>query len=310
MWIVCLCAFMAVLQSALSDSFSSLLVAISAVFGAVLTEFLFLHARGRTAQIKDGSAVATGLILALLLPNRLPPLYAIMGAAFAVAVVKQSFGGLGSNWVNPAAGGWLFVRCSWPGVFTDVLEGSLPGIDLQAGIMDTRIRSFLNEKIFSHLGAELPPSYIDLFASSPPGIIADRGVLALLLGTVIITSFRVNRTWIPLLYLVLYGFLVRCAGAPHEWRGGDVLFAFSTGGSLVAAFILNAEPAASAKSTWGVIAAIAASAFLTWFFRCMGGEPYGAVFALVFVNALFPMVRTLERYLFYEKRNLLKPGAS
>jgi electron transport complex protein RnfD len=110
MWLVNLCALMAIFQSAFTDSFYSFLLAISAVFAAVLTEYLIVVPKGKTALLKDGSAVATALILTLLLPNYISPIYAIIGAVFAIGVVKHCFGGLGSNWLNPAAGaGFLYA---------------------------------------------------------------------------------------------------------------------------------------------------------------------------------------------------------
>jgi electron transport complex protein RnfD len=335
MWLVSLCAFMAVIQSSLTDSFSSLVIALSAVAAAVLTELLILYPGRRTAQLKDGSAVASALILTLLLPNKIPPLYAVLGAVFAMAVVKHSFGGLGSNWLNPAAGGWLFIRTAWPGVFSRALEGSPLSLLLNslsrgfanpqssplgilkidsAGVfsptsrLDSLLRIFLNDTVFSFTGVELPGGYIDLFASTSPGIIADRGILALLAGTIIITAAQVNRSWIPAVWLTVYAFMVRFAGAiPYggEWWNGDILFALCSGGVLTAAFILAADPATGAKSNPGILGAAAAGGFLAWLFRYNGAEPYGAVFAVLVVNALLPVLRVLETRHFYKKRKTL-----
>jgi electron transport complex protein RnfD len=333
MWLVSLCAFMAVVQSSLTDNFSSLIVALSAVLAAVLTEFLILHKRGRVFYLKDGSAAASALILVLLLPNRISPVYAVMGAAFAIAVVKHSFGGIGSNWLNPAVGGWLFVRFSWPAAFNAALEnsplsllagslskgfanpqGSPLGIlkidggglfSVPSGI-DSLVRSFFNTFVFSLTGTELPGGYIDLFSSPGPGIIADRGVLALLLGTVILTASQVSRVWVSVLWLSAFAFLVRIAGAlPYGggWWNGDVLFAVCSGGTLAAAFLLAADPATGAKSNWGIFLAAFAGGCIAFFFRYPGEEPYGAVFAAALVNALLPLVRKFERRQFYEKRS-------
>jgi electron transport complex protein RnfD len=335
MWLVSLCALMAVVQSSLTDNFSSLLIAFSAVLAAVMTEFLILHQRGRVFYLKDGSAVASALILSLLLPNRISPACAVAGAAFAIAVVKHSFGGLGSNWLNPAVGGWLFIRFSWPSAFNAALEdsplallaGSLsrgltaatgpqgspmgilkidsPGVFAAPSGLDSLVRSFFNTFIFSVTGAELPGGYIDLFSSPAPGIIADRGVLALLLGTIIITASRVSRARVPALWLAVFGFLVRMAGAlPYGggWWSGDVLFALCSGGTLVAAFLLAADPATGAKSNWGILLAALAGGGIAFLFRYQGGEGYGAVFAVALVNAALPLVRKFESRRFYEKR--------
>jgi electron transport complex protein RnfD len=239
---------------------------------------------------------------------------------------------LGSNWLNPAAGGWLFIRCAWPAAFSRALEASPLSVltdslgrgavstggspfdiikinspDFSASLsgIDAAIRSFLNNTVFYVRGAEITEGYIDHFNMAQPGIIADRGMLALLAGTIIITSSRVNRSWIPLVWLGVYVFLVRLAGAlPYggEWWRGDILFALSTGGVIPAAFILSADPATGAKSNWGILAAAALSGCLAWFFRYRGGEPYGAVFAVVTINAILPLVRAFERKVLYEKR--------
>ena len=331
MWLVSLCAFIAVIQSSLSDSFFSLIIALSAVAAAVLTEFLISYKNGKTKNLLDGSVVASALILTLLLPNRISPVYAAAGAVFAIAVIKHSFGGLGSNWLNPAAGGWLFIRFSWPASFSRALEGSplsLLSESVSRGVsnpegsplgilkidaasifaaatpLDGTLRSFFNNTIFSFTGAELPGGYMDLLASRLPGIIADRGVLALLVGTIVITASQVNRSWIPVVYLLLFSVFVRFAGAlPYGgilWNG-DIFFALCSGGTLVAAFFLAAEPVTGAKSNEGILFGVITGATLAFLFRYFSGEAYGAVFAALFINAALPMVRFIESRTLYNK---------
>jgi len=318
MWIVNICAFAAVIQSSLGDSYSSLLVALSAIVAALATETLILRGRGLT--IKDGSAVASALILTLLLPNGIFPAYAAAGAVFAMAVVKHSFGGLGSNWLNPAAGGWLFVRFSWPAPFNAALDGSLlsaitesgSGADLLlASLASTdsamgQAPSFINNVLLSITGAELPGGYFTLFVSRFPGIIADRGVFALLIGTIVLCAFRVSRSWVPAVYLAVFGILIHAAGALPNGGGfgnGDVFMALFSGGTLVAAFFLAADPVTGAKSNRGMLLAAAAGGALAFVFRCYGSEPFGAVYAAVFVNAMLPLLRIIENRRLYEKGN-------
>ena len=296
MWLISLCAFLAVIQSSLGDYFSSLILAVCVVAAAVLTEFFFLYFKsGKASALKDGSAVASALILTLLLPNHISPFFAVAGAIFGMAVVKHSFGGLGSNWLNPAAGAWLFIRFSWPASFTDTLEASP--------------LSFLAERFTgaaSNHANDYSGGIIDFLASSFPGIIADRGGLALLVGTVIIMASRINRFWIPLVYLAVFGVLVRLAASlPGEgelWTG-DVLFAISSGGTLAAAFFLSGDPVTGAKSNGGILLATVAAGALAFFFRFYGAEPHGAFFAVVFVNAMLPLVRVFERHRLYERNS-------
>jgi len=294
MWLVSGGAFLVVIQSSLGDAFASLFVAISVLAAAVLTEYLFLYKSGRTAAIKDGSAVASALILTLLLPNQISPLYAAAGAVFAIVVVKNGFGGLGSNWLNPALGGWLFIRFSWPASFERALESSPLFIFPQGGGISTGI---------SALGDTLYSGYLSLLVSPFPGIIADRGGWALLAAALLITVFRVNRFWIPLVYLAVFSFLVRFAAAlPYEGQAwaGDVLFAICTGGTLAAAFLLVCDPVTSAKSPAGMLLAAVAAGVLAFFFRYYAAEPYGAFFAVALVNTMIPLLRIFERRKLYE----------
>jgi electron transport complex protein RnfD len=235
--------------------------------------------------------------------------YAFLGAVFAMAVVKHGFGGLGANWLNPAAGAWLFVRFSWPWVFSGALEGS-PLINGgfffpdQVSSLDTSLRLFLNNMVFNPVGAVLPAGYIDLFKSSSPGIIADRGVLGLLLGSIFIISTQVNRVWAPLAYLSVFALCTRFFGALSQgyyWQG-DVLFGLLTGGTLAAAFILNADPSVSPKSSPGILAVSLVSGFLGALFRWLGSEPYGVFFSAALLNAALPLVRDFENKKLYEKQ--------
>jgi electron transport complex protein RnfD len=336
MWLVCVCSGLAVIQSAFSDSGASLIVALTALCSALLVELLITYRAHGFEKIKDGSAAASAMVLAILLPNQIHPVYAALGAVFAMAVVKHSFGGLGSNWLNPSLGGWLFIRFSWPEIFNKALNGSPLSIIseyLQQGFSDPRssplgllkmsglghfagngspldssVSSFLNNTVFSFMGAELPAGYIDLLVSNNPGIIADRGLLALLAGTLIISASQVSRSWIPAAYLGLFGLLTWIFGdlpfSGFLWNG-DVLFALFSGGTIAAAFILAAEPATGAKSKPGILCASLLGAFLSWLFRFRGFEFYGAFFAAALVNGLTPLIRLMEASLFYSQKRRL-----
>jgi electron transport complex protein RnfD len=315
MWLVCICGFAAVIQSAWTDLGSSLEIAVAAVGAAILAELWMLY-RTRAlggfrdpglaggiqtdGRIADGSAAASALILALLLPNSIHPVYAGFGALFAMVVIKHSFGGLGSNWANPALGGWLFVRFSWPVVFEKA-----PEVFPLENTLDALISSFLNHRIFSLTGSELPGGYIGRLFSTAPGIIADRGLCALLLGTIVITASQANRAWIPAVYLGVYALLIRLFGAlalGGVFGNGDILFGLFSGGTIAAAFLLMADPATGAKSDTGMLAAVILGAVFSFIFRYAGGEAYGAFFAVALVNALTPLIRSIEiRQLYFHR---------
>jgi Na+-translocating ferredoxin:NAD+ oxidoreductase subunit D len=309
MWLICGCAFLCVVQSAIGDGGKSLIPVIAALLSSLLVEFLLTWRNFGSAKIMDGSAAATAMIICLLLPNQIHPVYAALGAVFAIVVVKYSFGGLGANWLNPALAGWLFIRFSWPYAFTNALKnssGSISELSVTSGLgaLGNNITDFFNGSILSIAGVQLPSGYIDLFFNNDPGIMADRGIFFLLAGTVVITALGINRGWIPLVFLVIYGFLVRLAGSAAMFWDGDMLYGFFSGGTIAAAFILAAEPASGAKLKPGILFNVVIAAFLSWFLRYKCMELYGCFFALAAVNCITPLVRRVEELLFLScKRN-------
>ena len=301
MWIVFSCALLAILQSAFGDNGRSLLVAFASLAAALLAEFFVTGKTYGFNKLKDGSAAASALVLTLLLPNTINPLYAAMGGAFAMIVVKYSFGGLGSNWLNPALGGWLFIRFSWPVTFTRALAGSQEYFSGPGSAADQWLGGFLNRSVFPVFSAVLPSGYIDLFSSNLPGIIADRAGLALILGISLITAFQISRTWLSVLYLAVFGVLVRMLGdlPLGNWWNGDVILGLLSGGTLVTAFILIADPSTRAKSRWGNALLVFAAAVLGVIFRYLGAVSYGCFIAVALVNSLVALLSKAERMLLY-----------
>jgi electron transport complex protein RnfD len=240
------------------------------------------------------------MTLALLFPNQIHPVYAALSAIFAIVVVKHSFGGLGANWMNPALGGWLFARFSWPTAFSAALYGSMNSLDESGAAAGNMVNAFLNKTVFSFLGAELPPGYIDLFTLKTPGIIADRAVLALVLATAVIAASQISRSWLSFVYLVVFGMLARMLGGlPESMWNGDVIYAFFSGGTLVTAFILVSDPSTGAKSMPGGIIAAVLAAVLGFIFRFYGRVFFGCLYAAALVNTLIPLLYKAERRLFY-----------
>jgi electron transport complex protein RnfD len=304
MWLVSVCAFLCALQSALTDDGNSLIIAGTTVFSAVLIELLLTVRQFGISKIKDGSAVATALILSLLLPNQIHPVYAAFGAAFAIVIVKYSFGGLGSNWLNPALGGWLFIRFSWPSVFVKAIENNVSEM-IVSGLssIDNSVTTFFNDTVLSATGVQLPSGYINLLFFNNSGLIVDRGLFTLLLGTIIITALGINRGWVPLVFLSVYGFFIRLAGdAPGIFWNGDLLYGLFSGGTVAAAFILAAEPASGAKLWQGVLFSVVLGAVLSWFFRYRCMEYSGCIIALALVNCFTPLIRLLEDKIFFSHK--------
>jgi electron transport complex protein RnfD len=309
MLIVCACAFLCILQSSFNDGGQSFLLALVSLFFALLTEFLLTWREYGAAKVKDGSAAATALILTLLLPNQISPVYAALGVMFAITVVKYSFGGLGSNWLNPALGGWLFIRFSWPSAFEKALEIDLVSITKlnvtsELSVLDNNFTDFLNHSLLSLFNVQLPSGYIDLFSNNNPGIIADRGIFFLLMGTIVITATKINRGWVPLVFMAVYGFLIYLAGdSSGIFWNGDLLYGLFSGGTIAAAFIIAAEPSSSAKLRPGILLSVFLGAVLSWFLRFKCGEYFGCFIAIAFINCFTPIIIYFEEKLFLSYRN-------
>jgi electron transport complex protein RnfD len=318
MLLVAIAAALAVLQSASGDGGASLYLAIFCLAAALVCELLVGLGK-RRVSILDGSAAASALILALMLPSALPPYLAAAGAAFAVLVAKASYGGLGANPFNPALCGWFFVRFLRPAVFAGTLSSSplVMLADRSASSMPTA-RASLRELLTQganwgggYLSAVLerapaflraPAAYLDFFTSPGTGIAGDRGFLSLLAASAFLFIAGALRPAGPALYIVCYLTLVRFAGGLPFGEGlwaGDMLFALGTGGTAVAAFLLLGDGPSNPSSTAGRLAAAVIAALLTFFFRYMKSEPYGAFYAVAALNLLTPAIRLAESRLLY-----------
>jgi electron transport complex protein RnfD len=323
---VSLCAVLTIAQSAWTDRGASLVLALTTVLTALATE-LIINGLRKKPGLSDASSLVSALILTLLLPNTTHPLCAALAAFFAIAVVKESFGGLGANWLNPALGGWLFIRFAWPEAFNLSLEASplsfvenliadMPGGAFESnpvallnrngfGVQNTdALTPLLNQYVFSFFNIEMPANYLGFFVNPGTGIIADRGIFGLLFGTALLISTSASRFALSLVYTGIVVFLVRVSGSlplGGEIGSGDMLFCLFSGGTLVAAFLLAVEPVTSPKSAAGRILLVIFAALLTFCFRYIKAESYGAMLAVACANVLTPLIRMMEESLIYER---------
>jgi len=333
MWILSACLCAPIIQSSFTDGFSSLLLAMVAVTTALAMESVLELVRGspkfpQNLALTDGSVIVSALVLVLLLPNSIHPLVVVFGVIFAVLIVKHSFGGLGSNWLNPAAGAWLFLRFTWSPLFAGALARSpltLLGASVSKGVIDPsgspmavlkiagwkpspvdeKVTMWFNNTFLAFWGAELPTGYIDLLTSPSSGLIVDRGLLAFVLATVVLIASNLVRWYLPLLFAAFY------VAAARIWGGlpfggalfsGDMLYALLSGSVTLAAYVLIADPGTGCK-TRGIGALSAALAgIIAFWFRYLGSDPYGAVLAIPVINLLVSLLRILERRFYFMPR--------
>ena len=223
--------------------------------------------------IADGSAVVTGLLLAMTLPASVPYWLVAAGAAFAIIFVKARCGGLGQNIFNPALAGRAFMLLIWP---VGVVNYHHAGVDGVSGATP------LHQMVMNSLPQE---SILDMFLGNCPGSIGEACALALLIGGAYLVWRKVISARIPLAYLgtvAVLSLIFAKAGSPVEW----MLYSLFGGGVMLGAIFMATDYATSPVTAKGQIIYGVGCGVLTVFFRNFGLYPEGVTYAILLMNAL------------------------
>ena len=249
---------------------SALLVILVTVASSVLTEYLYQKLMHRKVTISDFSAVVTGLLLALNMPPTAPWWMCVLGSVFAILVVKQVFGGLGQNFMNPALGARCFLLISFTGRMTtfvyDGVTGATPLALLKAG-----------EKV----------NVFDMFLGNIGGTIGETSVVAILIGAIFLLAKGIIDIRIPASYILSFAVFVLIFGgfdvtylAAHLCGGGLMLGAW-----FMATDYVTCPITPNGKILFGVCLGI-----LTGVFRLFGGSAEGVSYAIIISNLMVPLI--------------------
>ena len=235
---------------------------------------MLLH---RNSTVKDFSAVVTGLLLALNLSPEVPVWMAILGSAFAIIIVKQLFGGLGQNFMNPALAARCFLLIAYTGPMTkfvyDGVAGATPLAVLKPG----------GE-------AEGAVKLLDMFIGRTGGVIGETSVLFLLIGAVYLLVRKVISIRIPAAYILTFAVLIFLFAPGHQF---DVLYTAEQicgGGLILGAFFMATDYVTSPITPNGKIVFGVILGLLTFIFRMFGGSAEGVSYAIIFSNLLVPLI--------------------
>ena len=253
----------------------SLLVVAVTVAACVGFEVLFNLAANKPIPVGDFSAAVTGLLLALNLPANIPVWQCVIGALFAMVVVKGLFGGLGNNPVNPAITARVFMLVAFGSMAKASFPAACTGCVLDAVSSATP------------LAAETPPSLIDLFLGNHGGAIGETCAAALLLGGIYLLVRRVITWQIPV------AFIGTVFVASFFMEGMDVtaaLAAILSGGLLIGAIFMATDYVTSPATPWGKIIFGVGAGLITFLIRYFGTYPEGVSFAILFMNILTPYI--------------------
>jgi len=258
---------------------------------ALLTEYLCKKMRGR-AFVMDGSAVVTGLLLALTLPPTVPLWMAAVGAVFAIAVVKEAFGGLGHNIFNPALGARAFMSVSFSLPMTTWVEPT--GFDVDVVTSATPLSGASAWQQFD------PAAYQAMFLGNISGSLGETSALAILIGGCLLLGLRVVNWRIPATYIGVVAILSLAFGQ-------DPLFHILAGGLMLGAFFMATDYVTSPLTNRGKVIFGVSLGVLTMLIRHFGGMPEGVCYSILFMNAMTPLI---DRYARERPYGLVKRAKS
>ena len=255
--------------------FNALLVIILTMAACVLSEYIFEKAMNRPITIADGSALVTGMILALNMPPEIPVWVPVLGGVFAIIVVKQLYGGLGQNFMNPALAARCFLLISFAGMMNDFSSASL-GFDSVSGATPL---AMLRSGETVDLAA--------LVIGRIPGTIGEVSVLALLIGAVYMLVKKVISPRIPLIYIGTAAVFLFLFGGFDPYY---VICEVCSGGLIFGAFFMATDYVTSPITPKGQIVYGVILGLLTGIFRLWGASPEGVSYAIILSNLLVPMI--------------------
>ncbi|MEG1426253.1 MAG: RnfABCDGE type electron transport complex subunit D [Oscillospiraceae bacterium] len=241
------------------------------VTSSFLSEYLCRRVMKRKQTVGDLSCVVTGILLALNLPPSVSPIIAAFGGVIAIVVVKQMFGGIGQNFVNPALTARIILMNSFPSKMTawttpfDAATTATPLGILKSG------------------AGEAVPSYLNLFLGNRAGCLGETCILAILIGGIYLIARKVISPVIPVTYLgtaAIFSLLL----------GRDPLFDLMAGGLVLGAVFMATDYTTSPIHTKARIVYAIGCGILTILIRAFASLPEGVSYSIVIMNILVPLI--------------------
>ncbi len=256
----------------------ALIMLISTTVSAVLTEYIYEKLMHKRITIGDFSAAVTGLLLGLNMPPTAPWWMGALGSVFGILIVKQLFGGLGQNIMNPALGARCFLLISFTGQMTtfiyDGVSGPTPLALLKSGkAVDT----------------------MDMLIGTVPGVIGETSVIAIIIGAIFLILTGVIDLRIPGTYIVTFVIFIGIFGHVQNPAVGYFDPQYITahlcgGGLMLGAWFMATDYVTSPITKKGQYVYGALIGILTGLFRLFGGSAEGVSYAIIISNLLVPLI--------------------
>ncbi|MCI9148493.1 MAG: RnfABCDGE type electron transport complex subunit D [Hungatella sp.] len=248
----------------------ALCVLLVTMAGSVLSEYVYESLMGKPVTVMDGSALVTGMILGLNMPPEIPLWIPFLGSIFAIIVVKQIYGGLGQNFMNPALAARCFLLISFANQMSafklDGVSGATPlSVLKNGGRVDVAA----------------------MFVGKIPGTIGEVSVVALLIGAAYLLYRKVISIRIPAAYIITLAVFVFIFG---EHNLGYVMAHVCGGGLIFGAFFMATDYVTSPITPNGRILFGILLGVLTGLFRLFGGSAEGVSYAIIIGNLMVPLI--------------------
>jgi len=261
----------------------ALVVILTAVASCVLSEYIFEKITKRKNTTGDLSAVVTGMLLAMNLPSTIPLWMTVIGSAFAIVIVKQLYGGLGKNFMNPALAARCFMLVAWAGSMSTFIP-PFSGFDAVSTATPLAVLKGIQ-------GGNLP-TVMGAFIGERGGCIGETSGLALLIGFVYLLIKRVCDIRIPLCYIGSFALLMYLFGTntTGESQIYFTLMHVLGGGLMIGALFMATDYVTTPTSPLGQTIFGLGCGFLTFAMRKFGSYPDGVSFAILLMNVATPLI--------------------
>jgi electron transport complex protein RnfD len=256
----------------------ALWLTIVAVGFAVVSEIAMQKIMKRPVTVKDFSAVVTGMLIAFNVPATLPLWMVAIGAIFAIVIVKQCFGGVGHNFVNPALAARAMLLASWP---VDMTSWVAPGADAVSTATPLGLIKG------AEAANQVLPGVWDLFVGNIGGCIGETSALALLIGGLYLIYRKVISYRIPVVYIATVGILALVFSG---FNFAYVPYHIFAGGLLLGAIFMATDYSSSPMTAKGQIIFAIGCGFLTSVIRFFGGYPEGVSYSILLMNIATPLI--------------------
>ncbi len=264
----------------------ALTMTLVSVAGCVFFEWAYEKLMKKPSSIHDLSAVITGILLVFVCPVTLPYWMVLLGDFFAIVIVKMLFGGLGTNFLNPALAGRAFIMLCYPVPMTTWIK---PGMANWASIGSVHLTDAMTGSTplnidFMKSGTLPDKSLMDMFIGNIGGSLGETSVLMLLLGAAYLTIRGVIRLRAPLACLGTIAIIAFLFPRGDEGRAIWTIYELMAGGVILGAFFMETDYVTSPNTPKGEIIFGVGCGLITMMIRYFGGYPEGCCYSILIMN--------------------------